>query len=83
MGRADHPRKGEAGRGPPGKDGWGQAEADVASPNGGTTTLIHEAASIFTLLVIVALSVVLDFAWRRRPHTRTPSHPVPGTESLR
>jgi membrane protein implicated in regulation of membrane protease activity len=29
------------------------------------TTLIHEPASIVTLFVILALSVVLDFGWKR------------------
>ena len=37
------------------------------------TTLIHEPASIVTLLVIVALSIGLDHGWKRS----RPSSPVP------
>ncbi|HEX5301716.1 MAG TPA: hypothetical protein VFW50_32475 [Streptosporangiaceae bacterium] len=37
------------------------------------TTLIHEPASIVTLLVILALSIGLDYGWKRSH----PSHPVP------
>ena len=29
------------------------------------TTLIHEPASIVTLLAILALSIALDFGWKR------------------
>jgi hypothetical protein len=33
------------------------------------TTLIHEPASIVTLLAILAISVGLDYGWKRsRPH---------------
>jgi hypothetical protein len=46
------------------------------------TTLIHEPASIFALVLIVALSVVLDFAWRRS-HPATPTHPRSGTQAVR
>ena len=34
------------------------------------TTLIHEPASIVTLLVILGLSVALDFGWKRAHATR-------------
>jgi amino acid transporter len=37
------------------------------------TTLIHEPASIVTLLVILLLSIGLDYGWKRS----RPSHPVP------
>ena len=37
------------------------------------TTLIHEPASIATLLAILALSVGLDYGWKRS----RPSHPMP------
>ena len=37
------------------------------------TTLIHEPASIATLLVIVLLSIGLDYGWKRS----RPSSPVP------
>jgi FtsH-binding integral membrane protein len=37
------------------------------------TTLIHEPASIATLLGILALSVGLDYGWKRS----RPSHPMP------
>jgi hypothetical protein len=46
------------------------------------TTLIHEPASMFTLLGVVALSVALEFAWRRS-NTATPAHPRSGTEAMR
>src|SRR5262245_7641820 len=36
------------------------------------TTLIHEPASIVTLLVIIALSVGLDYGWKRS----SPHHPL-------
>jgi hypothetical protein len=35
------------------------------------TTLIHEPASIVTLLVILVLSVALDFGWKRVHADRT------------
>jgi amino acid transporter len=44
------------------------------------TTLIHEPASVVTLVATVALSVGLDFLWRRHRDTRTPaagSSPLP------
>jgi hypothetical protein len=37
------------------------------------TTLIHEPASIITLLVILVLSIGLDYGWKRS----RPSRPVP------
>jgi len=37
------------------------------------TTLIHEPASIVTLLVILVLSIGLDYGWKRS----RPSRPVP------
>ena len=37
------------------------------------TTLIHEPASIVTIVVIVALSIGLDYGWKRS----RPSSPVP------
>jgi amino acid transporter len=42
------------------------------------TTLIHEPASIVTLLVIVALSIGLDYGWKRsRPSSPVPVQVVP------
>jgi len=38
------------------------------------TTLIHEPASIATLLAILVLSIGLDYGWKRGHH---PSSPVP------
>ncbi len=45
------------------------------------TTLIHEPASIVTLLVIILLSVMLDLAWsaRRPDEPRPGDEPQPGT----
>jgi hypothetical protein len=37
------------------------------------TTLIQEPASIVTLLIILALSVALDFGWKRVHANRTKS----------
>lgn len=44
------------------------------------TTLIHEPASIITLLAILVLSVVLDFGWKRTHSSRTRSDSL-GTSS--
>jgi amino acid transporter len=42
------------------------------------TTLIHEPASIVTLLAIVALSIGLDYGWKRsRPSSPVPVQVVP------
>jgi hypothetical protein len=42
------------------------------------TTLIHEPASIVTLLAIVALSIGLDYGWKRgRPGCSVPVRVVP------
>jgi hypothetical protein len=37
------------------------------------TTLIHEPASVITLLVILVLGVALDFGWKRSNAYRTRS----------
>jgi hypothetical protein len=42
------------------------------------TTLIHEPASIAALLVILALSIALDFWWKRARAGRTKQVPVEG-----
>jgi amino acid transporter len=42
------------------------------------TTLIHEPASVVTLLAILALSVVLDLGWKRTRAGRAPSEPPTG-----
>jgi amino acid transporter len=42
------------------------------------TTLIHEPASIATLLAILALSIALDLGWKRTRASRTPSEPPTG-----
>jgi amino acid transporter len=42
------------------------------------TTLIHEAASVITLLAILVLSIALDLGWKRRRAGRTPSEPPTG-----
>jgi len=42
------------------------------------TTLIHEPASIATLLVILLLSIGLDYGWKRsRPSSPVPVQVVP------
>jgi hypothetical protein len=41
------------------------------------TTLIHEPASMITLIVVVALSFGLDFWWRNRRDTATPTSGAP------
>jgi drug/metabolite transporter (DMT)-like permease len=42
------------------------------------TTLIHEPASIATLLVILMLSIGLDYGWKRsRPSSPVPVQVVP------
>ena len=42
------------------------------------TTLIHEPASIVTLVAIVALSIGLDYGWKRsRPSSPVPVQVVP------
>jgi len=42
------------------------------------TTLIHEPASIVTLLAILVLSIALDLGWKRSRAGRTPSEPPTG-----
>ncbi len=42
------------------------------------TTLLHEPASVVTLLAILALSVVLDLGWKRTRAGRAPSEPPTG-----
>ena len=42
------------------------------------TTLIHEPASVVTLLAILALSVMLDLGWKRTRAGRAPSEPPTG-----
>jgi amino acid transporter len=42
------------------------------------TTLIHEPASIATLLAILVLSIALDLGWKRARTGRTPSEPPSG-----
>jgi amino acid transporter len=42
------------------------------------TTLIHEPASIITLLAILVLSIALDLGWKRSRAGRTPSEPPTG-----
>jgi hypothetical protein len=44
------------------------------------TTLIHEPASLVTLLAILVLSVALDFGWKRVRADRT-GHVQVGTRS--
>ena len=38
------------------------------------TTLIHEPASIATLLIILVLSIGLDYGWKRSHHSNDPGH---------
>jgi len=42
------------------------------------TTLIHEPASVATLLAILVLSIALDLGWKRSRAGRTPSEPPSG-----
>ena len=42
------------------------------------TTLIHEAASVITLLAILVLSIALDLGWKRARGGRAPSEPPTG-----
>jgi amino acid transporter len=42
------------------------------------TTLIHEPASVVTLLAILVLSIALDLGWKRSRAGRTPSEPPTG-----
>jgi amino acid transporter len=42
------------------------------------TTLIHEAASVITLLAILVLSIALDLGWKRTRAGRAPSEPPSG-----
>jgi hypothetical protein len=38
------------------------------------TTLIHEPASTATLLIILVLSIGLDYGWKGSHHTGDPRH---------